>query len=89
MALGAAASDTVAMIITQALWVVGLGVGLGLAGAMGAARFIDGLLYGINATDPLTYLAVGGLVIALGAVAAAIPARRATAVDPVQALRKE
>jgi len=89
MALGANAADTVTMIVTQALWVVGLGVGLGVVGAFGAARFIDGLLYGINATDPVTYLVVGALVISLGALAAAIPARRATAVDPVMALRKE
>ncbi len=89
MALGANAADTVTMIVTQALWVVGIGVVLGVAGAIGAARFIEGLLYGINATDPVTYLAMGGLVIGLGALAAAIPARRATAVDPVLALRKE
>jgi putative ABC transport system permease protein len=89
MALGASAADTVAMIITQALWVVGIGVALGVAGAIGAARFVTGLLYGVDPTDPVTYVAVGGLVIVLGAVAAAIPARRATAVDPVLALRKE
>ena len=47
------------------------------------------MLYGINPTDPLTLASVGGLVIALGAIAATIPARRATAVDPVIALRKE
>lgn len=89
MALGASASDTVAMIVRQALWVVGIGVALGVVGAIGAARFVEGLLYGIGPTDPATYLAVGSLVIALGALAAAIPARRATAVDPVIALRKE
>jgi len=89
MALGASAADTVAMIVAQALWVVGLGVVLGVAGAVGAARFVQGLLYGVDATDPLTYAAVGALVVALGAVAAAIPARRATGVDPVDALRKE
>jgi len=89
MALGANASDTVAMIVTEAVWVVGIGVLLGVGGAIGAARFVEGLLYGINATDPLTYVVVGGFVIALGALAAAIPARRATAVDPVLALRKE
>lgn len=89
MALGASASDTVAMIITQALIVVGIGVALGVAGAIGAARFVEGLLYGINPTDPTTYFVVGVLVIALGTIAAAIPARRATSVDPVSTLRKE
>jgi len=89
MALGASAPDTVRMIVREALWVVGIGVALGLAGALGAARFIEGMLYGIEATDPMTYAGVGMLVIALGAIAAAIPARRATGVDPVIALRKE
>ncbi len=89
MALGANAANTVAMIVMEAVWVVGIGVALGIAGAFGAARFVEGLLYGIGPTDPATYVVVGGLVIALGAVAAAIPARRATAVDPVLALRKE
>ena len=89
MALGASTTDTVAMIVTQALWVVGIGVVVGIAGAIGAARFIEGMLYGINPTDPLTLASVGGLVIALGAIAATIPARRATSVDPIIALRKE
>jgi predicted permease len=89
MALGARDADTVVMIVTQALGVVGAGVALGVAGAFAAARFVQGLLYGIEATDPFTYIAVGVLVIALGAIAAAIPARRATGVDPVLALRKD
>ena len=77
------------MIVREALWVVGIGVGLGIAGALGAARFVEGMLYGIEATDPMTYVAVGAVVIAIGAVAAAIPARRATNVDPVVALRED
>jgi ABC-type antimicrobial peptide transport system permease subunit len=89
MALGASTTDTVAMIVTQALWVVSIGVVVGVAGAIAAARFIEGMLHGINPTDPLTLASVGGLVIALGAIAATIPARRATGVDPVIALRKE
>jgi putative ABC transport system permease protein len=89
MALGASAGDAMALIVRQALWVVGLGVVLGVAGALGASRFIAGLLFGVAATDPATYLAVGAIVIVLGALAATIPARRATAVDPVIALRDE
>ena len=89
MALGASTTDTVAMIVTQALWVVSIGVVVGVAGAIAAARFIEEMLHGINPTDPLTLASVGGLVIALGAIAATIPARRATGVDPVIALRKE
>jgi putative ABC transport system permease protein len=89
MALGASAPDTVRMIVREALWVVGIGVALGVAGALGAARFIEGMLYGIEPTDPMTYVSVGAVVVALGAIAAAIPARRATSVDPVIALREE
>jgi len=89
MALGASAGDAMALIVRQALWVVGLGVVLGVAGALGASRFIAGLLFGVAATDPATYLAVGAIIIVLGALAATIPARRATAVDPVIALRDE
>jgi ABC-type antimicrobial peptide transport system permease subunit len=89
MALGASAGDAMALIVRRALWVVGLGVVLGVAGALGASRFIAGLLFGVAATDPATYLAVGAIVIVLGALAATIPARRATAVDPVIALRDE
>jgi ABC-type antimicrobial peptide transport system permease subunit len=69
--------------------VVTVGVVIGLVGALGMARLIQGLLYGVEPTDPLTYVAVGFLVIALGILAAAIPARRATRVDPVDALRQE
>ena len=89
MALGADAGDTVWMIVRQALSVVGIGVALGVAGALGTARFIEGLLFGIESTDPATYVGVGMIIVALGALAATIPARRATRVDPIIALREE
>jgi ABC-type antimicrobial peptide transport system permease subunit len=89
MALGADAAATVRLVVRQAMAVVTVGVVIGLVGALGMARLIQGLLYGVEPTDPLTYVAVGFLVIALGILAAAIPARRATRVDPVDALRQE
>ena len=89
MALGASSGDTIGMIVGQAMTVVGIGVVLGVAGALGAARFIEGLLFGVESTDPATYVGVGAIIVLIGLLAAAIPARRATGVDPVIALRKE
>ena len=89
MALGADASDTMRLIVRQAMLAVVVGVVLGVAGALGAARFITGLLYGVEPTDPSTYLFVSVIVLGVGLVAAAIPALRATRVDPLVALREE
>jgi ABC-type antimicrobial peptide transport system permease subunit len=66
-----------------------IGIAIGLAGAVTLTHVLDSMLYGIQATDPLT---IGGVVLLLGAVATGasfIPARRATRVDPVLALREE
>jgi ABC-type lipoprotein release transport system permease subunit len=57
--------------------------------AYGATRFLQTLLFGIRATDPLTFAAVCGLLVAVGVLACYIPARRATRVDPIVALRYE
>lgn len=89
MALGADARDTMRLIVRQAMLAVVVGVVLGVAGALGAARFITGLLYGVEPTDPSTYLFVSVVVLGVGLVAAAIPALRATRVDPLVALREE
>ncbi len=61
MALGASTGDTVGMIVGQAMTVVAIGVVFGVAGALGAARFIEGLLFGVESTDPATYVGVGGI----------------------------
>ena len=89
MALGADAASTVRLIVRQAMTVVAIGVVIGMIGAVGMARLIEGLLYGLETTDPVTYVAVAIAVIFIGTLAAAIPARRATRVDPVDALRQE
>ena len=89
MALGADGVDTVRMIVQQALWVVGIGVALGIVFALGTTRFMEGLLFGVESTDPATYVSVGTIIIVLAAIAATIPARRATRVDPLVALRDE
>jgi putative ABC transport system permease protein len=68
---------------------VALGLTLGVGGALGLTRVLSSLLYEVSATDPLTYTLVSLALIAIGLLAMAVPARRATQVDPVEALRHE
>jgi putative ABC transport system permease protein len=87
MALGAAPRTVLGMVLRQGLTLVGVGLGLGLTAALLVTRLMAGLLYDIAPTDPLTYLAVALLLFAAAALACFVPARRATAVDPMVALR--
>jgi len=64
-------------------------VALGLAGAVALSRFMGSLLYGVTATDPTTYAGVAALLVAAAVLASYLPARRATQVDPMLALRME
>ena len=89
MALGAAPGDVVRLVLGQGLLVAGVGALLGLAGAFVVGRFAAGLLYDVPASDPVT---LGGVLLMMGAatlLACYLPARRATRVDPVVALRTE
>jgi ABC-type antimicrobial peptide transport system permease subunit len=89
MALGARAEDVLGMVVAQGIRPALVGVGVGLIGALIATRIMKTLLFGITATDPLTFIVVP---IVLGAVAFAacwFPARRATRVSPMVALRSE
>lgn len=89
MALGAQGKDTLGMVIGQGMKSVGLGIILGLAGEMLLTRTLAGLLYGVSARDPMT-LAAGVVALGIaGLLACWIPARRATRVDPIVALRYE
>jgi predicted permease len=89
MALGAAAADVQRMIVGQALRITMLGIGIGLAGAFAVTRLMAGMLYGVQPGDPPTFVLVTVLLALSGVLAAWVPARRATLVEPVRALRYE
>ena len=89
MALGAQRGDVLRMILRQGLVPVVLGLMAGVAMALASSRALAGLLYGVAAIDPLTYLAVCGLIFTIAVGAALIPARRAMKVDPLVSLRCE
>ncbi len=88
MALGADSADTVSMVVRQAVSVVLTGAALGTLGALLATRFLDRLLFEVPTTDPWTYGGVWLATVGIGLLAAWIPARRATRIDPVSALRE-
>jgi putative ABC transport system permease protein len=89
MALGAQLASVRRMILGQTLKLTLMGVGLGLAGAFIVARFLTSLLFGVGKYDPMTFLGVAALLIAVALAASYIPARRAMRVDPIVALRYE
>jgi putative ABC transport system permease protein len=77
------------MVVGQGMKLVGLGIVIGLAGAFGVSRLLTALLFGVKPYDPLTFVAVALLLTLIALVACWIPARRATRVDPLLALRYE
>src|SRR5262245_39083186 len=89
LALGAQTHDVLWLIVRQGLALALIGVALGLVGAWGLTRLIQNLLYGVSATDPATFAGIALLLIAVAFIASFIPARRATKVDPLTALRHE
>ncbi len=88
-ALGAQRRDVLQMVLREGLVLIVVGLVVGVLAAYGATRFLQTLLFGVRATDPLTFAAVCGLLVAVGVLACYIPARRATRVDPMVALRYE
>ena len=89
MALGAGRREVLGLVVRQGLVLAAAGVVLGLLVAAGATRLLAGLLFGISPTDPITYGLVAVLLTFVALLACVIPARRATLVDPMTALRVE
>jgi predicted permease len=89
MALGASRGDVVAIIVRQTLLLLALGVGLGVVLALAAVRSAGSLLFGLQPNDPLTFVAAVGLLVTIALLASFLPARRASRVDPMVALRYE
>jgi putative ABC transport system permease protein len=89
MALGAQRSDVLRLILLQGGRLVGLGLVVGIAGSLVLTRFLAVMLYGVTAHDPVTYAAIALLLACVAALACLVPARRATKVDPLIALRAE
>jgi ABC-type antimicrobial peptide transport system permease subunit len=89
VALGASRQQILKMVLREAFMPVLLGIVLGLPLALAAGRLVANQLYGLKASDPLTLLAALALLVAVASLAAYFPARRATKVDPMVALRYE
>ena len=89
VALGASQADVGRMVLRQGLGLAGIGVGIGLVGAAALTRLLSALLFGVKPVDLATYATVAAGVTAVAALASWLPARRATRVDPIKALRFE
>ncbi len=89
MALGAEPGRVVSMIFGETAWVVGAGLALGGGLAYAASRLVDSRIYGVAPRDPLTFTAAIGLLLAVAAIAIFLPARRASRLEPVAALRRD
>ena len=89
VALGAATGSVVGMVIKKGMTMVGVGVVLGAGLAIGAGNLMHGMIYGVSAIDPITFLGIPGMLCAVALLATYLPARRAASVDPMKALRSD
>jgi ABC-type antimicrobial peptide transport system permease subunit len=77
------------MFVGRGLAVAGLGIAIGLVAALALGRYLSSVLFGIEPTDPLTYVFVTGVLLTVAFLASWLPARRAASVDPITALRSD
>jgi ABC-type antimicrobial peptide transport system permease subunit len=89
MALGARPGDAQRLVVRRGLRLVGIGVGLGLLATLALTRVLRSLLYEVSPTDPLALAGASAILAAVAVLASWLPARRASLVDPIQALRAE
>jgi hypothetical protein len=89
MALGSDGGAVMRLVLKQGVAMIGVGLAIGLAGAVGLTRFLDGMLFGLTTVDATTYAVVAALFAAVALLAAYLPARRATLIDPLVSLRHE
>jgi putative ABC transport system permease protein len=89
LALGASAGNVLRLVLTQAMTTAAIGVVSGLIGSIILTRFLQTMLFEVGAADPLTFSAVAVLLLGVALLASYLPARRATKVDPIVALRYE
>jgi ABC-type antimicrobial peptide transport system permease subunit len=89
MALGAQPRDVLRLIIRKGMTLTFIGTAIGIGAALVMTRLIESLLYGVSATDPLTFVVIAALLVLVGLLACYTPARRAIQVDPLQSLRSE
>jgi ABC-type antimicrobial peptide transport system permease subunit len=87
MALGARRGDVLALVLRQGLLLSGIGISIGVAGALLTTRYLQALLYGLSSLDPVTFIVMILLFVVVSAFAAYVPAKRALRVDPLIAIR--
>jgi ABC-type antimicrobial peptide transport system permease subunit len=89
MALGAQRNTVMGLVLRQGAAMIAIGVGAGLTGAIGLARYLEGMLFGLSPLDVTTYAAVVSIFAMVALLASYVPARRATLINPIVALRNE
>jgi putative ABC transport system permease protein len=89
LALGAEPARVRRMVLAEGMTSVGIGLGMGLVGALGLARLVSGLLFGVAPTDPMCFVGSATVLLGTALLACALPARRATAIEPMRALRAD
>ena len=89
LAMGARSVDVLKLVITEAGWMVGIGVAIGVALGLGAAKAARTMLFGLQPSDPATLALATALLVTIGLVASYLPARRASRLDPVTTLRQD